>query len=180
MVPNRHSTPPTWRQVAGKPPEHAAAEEEVEDRVWPGHSAGQARADQRAPDTMQGPGGPRQNEGVGSPCLGPNCDCSAFFPFTTHCFWGELEGCVLQEKTEREGGRRERPAPRPWSPQPKTADCSWSLEVLNCLSTFLWSLILSPMSTLFSKKFTSTDSVRMEARICSKEMHQSVSTAPPL
>uniref|UniRef100_A0A8C2NTV7 Uncharacterized protein n=1 Tax=Capra hircus TaxID=9925 RepID=A0A8C2NTV7_CAPHI len=35
------------------------------------------------------------------------------------------------------------------------------------------------MSTLFSKKFTSTDSVRMEARICSNEMHQSVSTAPP-
>uniref|UniRef100_A0A8D2AYY8 Uncharacterized protein n=1 Tax=Sciurus vulgaris TaxID=55149 RepID=A0A8D2AYY8_SCIVU len=35
------------------------------------------------------------------------------------------------------------------------------------------------MSTLFSKKFTNTDSVRMEARICSKEMHQSVSTVPP-
>uniref|UniRef100_A0A8C5Z900 Uncharacterized protein n=1 Tax=Marmota marmota marmota TaxID=9994 RepID=A0A8C5Z900_MARMA len=36
------------------------------------------------------------------------------------------------------------------------------------------------MSTLFSKKFTNTDSVRMEARICSKEMHQSVSTVPPV
>ena len=142
--------------------------------MWPGHSAGQARADHRALDTVQGPGGPRQNDRLGTSCLGPSCDCSAFFPFTTQFFWGELEGCVLKEKTK---GRREE---RPWSPQPETTDCSWSLEVLNCLSTFLWSLILSPMSTLFSKKFTSTDSVRMEARICSNEMHQSVSTAPPL
>uniref|UniRef100_A0A671G378 Uncharacterized protein n=1 Tax=Rhinolophus ferrumequinum TaxID=59479 RepID=A0A671G378_RHIFE len=36
------------------------------------------------------------------------------------------------------------------------------------------------MSTLSSKKFTSTDSVRIEARICSKEMLQSASTVPPL
>lgn len=48
---------PTWCPVAGKPQEHAAAgEKEEEDRVWPGHSAGQARADHRAPDTA----GPRR------------------------------------------------------------------------------------------------------------------------
>ena len=39
----------TWCPVAGKPPEHAGEEEE--DRVWPGHSAGRARADHRAPNT---------------------------------------------------------------------------------------------------------------------------------
>lgn len=73
-----------------------------------------------------------------------------------------------------------RARPHRCRPQPEAPGCSWSLAVLNCLSTFFWSLILSPMSTLFSKKFTSTDSVRMEARICSKEMHQSVSTVPPM
>ena len=117
LVPNRHTTSlpgAQWQES----PKSTQLQGRRRRRTGCGLATVQGKQGQIIePPTLQGPGGPRQDEGLGTPCLGPNCDCSAFFLFTTQ-FWGELEGCVLKEKTK--GRREERPVCRPWSPQPKT------------------------------------------------------------
>lgn len=79
-------------------------------------------------------------------------------------------------RKQREGGREAR---RPWRPSAQNpellmvtggAELSLYLPVVLDLESNVYPLL---------KKFTSTDSVRMEAKdLLSNEMHQSVSTAP--
>lgn len=55
---------------------------------------------------------------------GPHCGCSAFFPSTIHCFWGEGES-VIREKPDPEGRGGSALTCRVFSWKPQNAHDHW-------------------------------------------------------
>lgn len=71
--------------------------------VWPGQVA-----DRRVPDTA-GASGPRVRRGGGEPLPGPQLWLFSLTSVYNSLLLGKMEGCFLQEKADREGGRTAQP-----------------------------------------------------------------------